>query len=200
MSRRLVLAFVALLVSSGAGCIANDDAQVSKHELRDLVVQPDDLAADFTRFDFGELTSTDARAGPRFEESRFGREGGWKARYRRSASAKTSGPLVIESTVDLFGDDDGARQDLEAYEEEFEASVQEGEARVLNEPDVGEGAAAVTLARGSGRFSVRFYTVAWRQGPITASVSVNGFEGRITLEDALELARKQDRRIGRVLR
>jgi hypothetical protein len=42
---------------------------------------------------------------------------------------------------------------------------------------------------------VRFYSVAWRDGSVTALVRVNGFDGRLTLSDALALARAQEERI-----
>jgi hypothetical protein len=37
--------------------------------------------------------------------------------------------------------------------------------------------------------------VYWRDDNVTAFVNVNGFEGRLALEEVLELARKQESRI-----
>jgi hypothetical protein len=40
-----------------------------------------------------------------------------------------------------------------------------------------------------------YFTVAWRYGNVTASVAVDGFEGKLTLSEALAVARKQQQRI-----
>jgi hypothetical protein len=39
--------------------------------------------------------------------------------------------------------------------------------------------------------------VVWREANVTAGVLVNGFEGKLTLEQTLNLARKQQLRIAR---
>ena len=60
---------------------------------------------------------------------------------------------------------------------------------------LGDEAHSFTFTTGSGQFEVRYYTVAWRERNATASVSVNGFNGKLTLSDALKLARAQERRM-----
>ena len=202
MLRRLGIVLLTLLPLVYTGCMGGDeDAQVSKDDLGSLVLQREDLPPLFTRFDSGELAVTDIRPGPRAEQSRFGRVAGWKARYRRSGSAQASGPLVVESRVDLFRNNGGAAQDLAAYREELAQTVDgfKGPARSLDPPGVGEGSAAITLTQRGGQVSVRLFTIAWRRAELTASISVNGFEGRVVLGDALALARKQDRRIAEAL-
>ena len=138
--------------------------------------------------------------GPREDPTRFGREGGWKARYKRSGSTGTRGPLVVESRLDLFEGDGGAQDDLDAYEREFKASLEGGLAgRLLRVSRLGDRALAITFRQGAGRFATRFFTIAWREANVTASVSVNGFDGKVTTRDALTLARKQQRRIARAV-
>lgn len=178
------------------------EAEVTKAELRRLVLQPEDLPRVFTQFDFGELGSADVRPGPREDPRRFGRKAGWKARYSRSGSAKTSGPLVIESKIDVFDDEDGAERDLRAYRAELEATVKRiGETgRPLPPPELGEEAVLVTAIQGRRPRAVRVYAVAWRQANATSSLVVNGFEGRLSIEDALGLAGKQERRVAAALR
>lgn len=177
-------------------CGGSDDG-ISLERLPRLVLQPADLPA-FVRFDEGSQAPRDVVPGPRSDPSRFGHEGGWKARFRRPGSAATKGPLVVESRADLFGGSGGARKDLTAYEEQFRAQSGSGAgARLLDAPSLGDGATAVTFRQGAGTTAVRFFAVGWRRGSVTASVTVEGFEGKVALREALSLARKQDRRIAR---
>lgn len=178
----------ALLVLAGCGSSADP---VPKAKLGALVLHQGDVAAAFQPFDEGAQVGIDAVAGPRHDPARFGREGGWKARYHRSGTAATSGPLVIESRADLFADAGGAKDDLDAYRRQFE---QTPAARVVPVETVGAAAVASTQLQ-AGSPGVRYYTVAWRDRNVTASVTVNGFEGKLALADALALARRQERRI-----
>jgi hypothetical protein len=197
-----ILVGFALAVAT-SGCMDDDGGRrhISKSDLRQLVLLPYDLPRAFSQFDFGELAVTDIHPGPRADQARFGRLGGWKARYRRAGTAHTSGPLVVESRVDVFGDEGGAAHDLEAYEAEFEQTADRftGPARSLGSPGLADGSTAMTLTQRGGRVPVRLFTVAWRRGEVTASISVNGFEGKIAFEHAVALARKQDRRLAQAL-
>ena len=142
----------------------------------------------------------DSPPGSRADPTRFGREGGWKARYKRSGSPRTRGALVVESRLDLFESDGGAQDDLDAYESQFEASIQGAVAgRLLRVSGLGDRALAITFRQGTPPFATRFFTIAWREANVTASVSVNGFDGKVSKQDALALARKQQRRIARAL-
>jgi hypothetical protein len=187
--RRLLPLFVFLL----AGCAGGGGgASIERGELRSIVLQPSDLPSVFQRFDEGRQGRAEQPGGLRGDPARFGRVEGWKARYRRPGSARTSGPLVIESRVDLFGDSDGATEELDTLESGVDMRL------LAQAPDLGDDAFAATVRQPSGvpgASGVRFYLVAWRQGNVTASVSVNGFEGRLELDDALALARKQQQRI-----
>jgi hypothetical protein len=179
------------------GCAGDDESTLRSAQLPELVLQPSDLPPVFERFDEGPQGAADAPAGARADPARFGRQGGWKARYSREATTDTTGPLVVESRVDLFESEDGAEDDLEAYRQEFAeaaADPSRGQAEVLPPPELGEGAAAWTL-REIGVMDVRYFTVAWRTRNVTASVRLSGLEGKLTLEDALEIARRQQDRI-----
>jgi hypothetical protein len=55
----------------------------------------------------------------------------------------------------------------------------------------------VTFRQGLPPTAVRHYAVAWRQGNVTGYVLINGFDGRLTLADVVDLARKQEKRIRR---
>jgi hypothetical protein len=194
ISRLVGNAFLLLVLAVAAsGCMGDvEEERFSKDDLRKLVLQPEDLPRVFTRFDFRELAPSDFHQGPRENPAAFGRTAGWVARYRRSGSAETRGPLVIESRVDLFEDEDGAEDDLAAYEEEFRRTAN---ATMLEPPRIGTETVAMTLSQGSGRFAVRFFTIAWRESTVTASVTLNGFDGNVALPDALKVARQQQRHI-----
>jgi hypothetical protein len=187
---RWALALLVILVTTS--CMSDSSSRMSRDELARLVLQQGDLPAVFELFDEGRQVRADLPMGARADPTRFGRVEGWKARYRRSGTPQTSGPLVVESRVDLFDSSEGADDDLEAYKLDQEEA--EG-TRLLKVPKLGDEAFVVTLTQPGASSRVRFYLVAWREDDVAASLFVNGFDGKLTLEHALELARKQQRRI-----
>ncbi len=182
-----------LAVAALAGC-GGGTKSISESALPKLVLQPADLPPIFVRFDAGTLNRRDMGA-RRTDPSRFGRRGGWKARYRRPGSAATRGPLVVQSTVDLFDSAGGARRDLRAYRDEFEDAVSQPGTKLVPAPALGSASYALAQRQPGAIRPVLFFTVTWRDRNVTASVLVEGFEGRITLRDAAALALKQQRRI-----
>lgn len=185
-----ILASICALTLTAA-CMGDDKGVIGETALPRLVLQPDDLGAQFVRFAEGRITGADFQPGPRAEPTRFGRVDGWKARYRLAGARGGIGPLVVVSMVDLFDDGGGAEEDLDAYREEFELArgVAVGVARTLDVPAVGEETFGTSLEQGS----VFYYTIAWRFENVTASVLVQGFE--LSVEDAIALGRKQQERI-----
>jgi hypothetical protein len=184
------LVLVALLSGCSGGEGDGKEGQtVPLDALSKLVLQPEDLPEVFVRFDEGRQIAADRPGGARSDPTRFGRIEGWKSRYRRSGSPATRGPLVVESRADLFETEDGAKEELEA--------IEAGEMEEIDRATIGDEARALTLQQGATGGSVRFYLIAWREDKLTASVFVNGFEGKMTLEHALGLARKQQQRIAR---
>jgi hypothetical protein len=196
---RRALALAALLVV-GAACAGGDDDEqtVPTAKMRFVVLQPADLSKAFIRFDEGPVQLADTPPGPRGDPERFGRMGGWKARYRRPGSPATKGPLVVESRVDLFDGEDGAKSDFEAYEDELGGEVDRG-GRWLDVPPLGDDAIATTSGSLRVANSVRVIRLVWRDGNVTAAIAANGFAKGLRLVDALELARKQQRRIAGAL-
>jgi hypothetical protein len=189
--RRAVL----VLVLGLAGCAygGGGGATIDLDELPRTVLQPDDLPAIFQRFDEGRQVLADDPGGSRSDRDRFGRRDGWKARYHRSGTPRTAGPLVIESRVDLFESSGGADDDLEAARQDLGEG--ELEWQPIDEPGLGDESFAATVVEPGLGEGVRHYRVYWRDDNVTAFVNVNGFEGRLTLEEVLELARKQEGRI-----
>jgi hypothetical protein len=198
---RAVWSLLAVVMLAAAGCAGSDDStdeesgSVPVARLSDAVLQPSDLPPVFTRFDTGRLVGSDLHPGPRETLDRFERRGGWKARYKRAGSSATPGPLVVQSLVDAFADVDHARDDLDAYDQEFrEAVVQSGgAAKLIDVPQVGEETVAYLRVQ-HGNPATRFYTLAWRFGNVTASVAADGFEG-LTSARVVRLARKQQAHI-----
>jgi hypothetical protein len=188
--RRLAI-LAAIVLAAGAACMGDDSAAIDKSELKGLVVQPSDLPNAFIRFDEGRQTRIDQPGGTLAEVDRYGREDGWKARYRRPGSPATKGPLVVESKVDVFGDSGGAERELAAEREEVVEGLHVEDER----PGVGDESFVATGTQGSGRFAVRSYLVGWRHENVAATVLANGFEGKFTREQAIELARKQQVRL-----
>ena len=182
---------VAVVLAAGSGCMGDDSSAIDKSELKGLVVQPSDLPNAFIRFDEGRQTRIDQPGGTLAEVDRYGRQDGWKARYRRPGSPATKGPLVVESKVDVFGDSGGAEKELAAERDDVVEGLRvEGDA-----PGLGDESFVATGTQGSGRFAVRSYLVAWRHENAAATVLANGFEGKFTREQAIELARKQQARL-----
>jgi hypothetical protein len=174
----LALAFVA------GGCGGDSEKGYEAGQLEDMVVLADDLEGQrWTRFDWGKQVRSDQPAGARSNPDRFGRLDGWKARYRRPGTRQTEGPLVVESRADVFEDKDGARQDYETYGSELER------AGLQLEPQSGLGDAGIVATIVDN--GVRFYLVQWRHDNSVASINVNGYDGKLTKEHAVELARKQ---------
>jgi hypothetical protein len=194
--RRAVLLLV-LLGLAGCSLMGGDGgASIEVAELQKLVLQPDDLPRSFERFDEGRQIAADLPVGARADPARFGRQDGWKARYRRAGTLQTTGPLVIESKADLFDSSNGAKDDFDAARADADES--EPEWQPIGEPGLGDESFAATLLEGTQTSGVRFYQVVWREDNATASLNVNGFARGLTLEDVLELARAQERRIAAV--
>jgi hypothetical protein len=182
----LVLAFLAAGCSGGGG-----GKSVSASNGESLVLSSDDVGSGFTQFDRGAQRQVDFSP-PRDDPSRFGRKGGWKARFSRSGTPKTKGPLVISSLADLFGSAKGAGDDFALYKQSLTEFTTTG-GKLLTAPGLGDESQAVTYRQGLGANTVSYYVIAWRDGAVTASVNLNGF--KLTWPEALALARKQENRI-----
>ena len=136
----------------------------------------------------------DRLPGPRFDTTRFGRVGGWKSRFRRAGTRSTRGPLVVESRLDLFESTDGAKKDFAAYLQQFPPFA---------EPEPAASATRRARSRSrpaAGVYKVRYVTVVWADRNATASVSANGFDGKLQTADVLRLARAQARAMARSTR
>src|ERR687895_455838 len=150
---RCVLPFLSVVVVSGCSLTGDDGetSTISRRELPRLVLLPRDLPRVFVQFDGGPQGRADLPPGERGDPLRFGREAGWKSRFRRSGSAATRGPLVIESRADLFESSDGAQQDLDALE-------MSGFSEEEQSPDLGDEARALMSAEGPPQ-SVRYFLI-----------------------------------------
>jgi hypothetical protein len=188
--RRIALLVPISLILAACG---GGGAAIPKEALGKLVLAPRDVPA-LRVFDAGRQVTLDNPVGPRRDPSRYGREGGWKARYRRPGTRATEGPLVVESRADLFSSSSGAKRDLRAYEDEFTqtiASAPRLRRRLAPPAGLGDEALAMRI-RQPGAAAVEFFRIAWREHNATASVLVEGFEGKVAFADAVVLARRQE--------
>ena len=184
--------FILLAAALVAGC-GGGGKRISEANLSRLVLREQDLPPVFSSFNFGKQAHLDNSGTTRADPARYGRKGGWIARYNRPGSSNTRGPLVVESRADLFADAGGAKDDLAAYRVDF-SRIPGSDLHVLSLPKLGDAAFGVTFVQ-PGAKPVRFFRIAWRDRNVSASVTVQGFGGRIALSDALALARKQERLI-----
>ena len=181
---QLVLALVAVVVAAGfAGCALGDEsvpsASVETDALEAIVLQQEDLPEPFVSFDAGPLQAADRPRGGT----------GWKARYRRSGSPSTRGPLVIESRVDRFENSDAAEDSLGRIARELRA----GEWSDVASPRIGDESHAFRQ-REEAVTPVQYVMVVWRHANVVASVTASGFADKVTQDDVVELARAQQRR------
>ena len=186
--RRLASALL-VLTALTAGCGGGDGPTIPESRLPRLVLQPEDVPKGLTRFDEGPQAISEAPAGDRADPDRFGRRGGWKARYRRVGGGGRPGIVLVESRAELFGDADGAEQDLEVHQLDLE----DAGGRVLEDLRLGDESVVTVVEQEVLGGTVRYYTVAWRRANVEASAVVVG--RGISRGDAVALARKQDRRV-----
>jgi hypothetical protein len=164
--RRLPPLFFAVLA---AGCaFGGDEGAIEAESPATLVLQPSDLPG------FAVDSST---GGIRH----------WTTRYRRLTAART-GLLAVESTVEISSTSNEAEARFSAARAELPES---GGWQPIGEPGLGaESFASTRVGEGA-----RSYEVVFRDANVTASVRVNGREGRLAFAEALALAEKQERQI-----
>src|SRR5689334_21629464 len=102
--RRLALLLSPVLL---AVCGCGGGPSIQKESLSKLVLTRQDLGAQFAPFYSGPQVPLDNQGTPRADAARFGRQGGWIVRLRRTGSPAAPGPLVVESRADLFGGSGG---------------------------------------------------------------------------------------------
>ncbi|HEX2049296.1 MAG TPA: hypothetical protein VHJ34_01535 [Actinomycetota bacterium] len=152
-----------------------------------------DLPNGFVAFDEGELEPTDVTAGVNADATGPRRIAGWKARYRRRDRTHVRGPLIVESIVELYGDDDAASDALASYRRAVTRTRGGLEREAIEAPPVGDERVAVTFVQPARVDDVLFYVVVWRTRNVTSILTVQGFERGLTSDDARALATAQDR-------
>lgn len=180
-------AFVLLLSACGSG----GGSKIASTGLQGLVLRESDLGAPFSTVVAGPTASLDVQGTPRSDLHRFDRRGGWVIRLNRPGTKSTRGPLVVASTVDVFGGSGGAKQDLELFRAQLSRIPG---SKPVSVSKLGSDATAVTSIQPGG-LPVRSFMVAWRDRNAVASVTANGFDGKITWRDVLRLARRQERKL-----
>jgi hypothetical protein len=179
-SRRRAAAAAALLLACGAvaGCGSGPDKNVQPSDAKRLVLQRGDLPAGYTAIGSGPQNPFTASS---VDPKRYGRTGGWFADYRRPPGV-TSGALIVQSAVDVFGDSKGAGRELDAERKRLEALA-------IPPPRLGDESVAAKV-EGSGKPAALVYTFAWRRGNATSLLVVTGLSGKLKRSEAVELARR----------
>jgi hypothetical protein len=185
----------AVLVATACLVVAGCESSpvIPKGKLDALVLSSADVPTGFSEFSNGAQVRLDNQGTVRSDTGRYGREGGWIARYRRSDTSVTTGALVIESRADLFKDSGGAKSDLGAYRTVL-SRTSGSDLKTIPVTGLGEEATGITFTQPGGR-TLRYFRIVWRYRNATASLTVEGFDGEVNLDDALSLARKQQHRI-----
>jgi hypothetical protein len=165
----------ALLV---AGCAGGGEQQIDAGALPRLVLQPADLEGEYRRFDEGRLVRADEPRG----------SAGWKARYRWEGPAEAAVPLVVESRVDLFEGTEAAKDALRGARGLLEGDSKEA-------AGLGDEGALTTFTREAEPVDVRFLVAVWRDRNVVVTLTLNGFDGTMSEDDLLALARKQASRL-----
>jgi hypothetical protein len=187
--RRAPLAIAVVLLVAACG----GSTKISGDNLGDLVLTRSDVGSAFSEFANGPQITVDNAATPRADPSRFGREGGWVARFRRAGTKATVGPLVVESRVDVFSSAGGAKSDFGEYHAML-LNQQGAAAKVVQAPALGDEAVETTFAQ-PGLLPVRFFRVAWRYRNATASLTVEGWDRKLGASEVARLARRQQNRL-----
>lgn len=179
-----------LIVLLLAAC-GSSGPKLKESALSALVLHKADLPSGFSQFADNPQGRADIHPGPREVASRFGRLGGWIARFRRAdvSSVHVRGPLVVESRADLFKSSSGAKQDLSAYNDEYSATAPTLAGAPIEVPQIGDDALGFRFGSGLDRYVL----LAWRKANATASVLVEG--SAVTVADAVRLARLQQKRV-----
>lgn len=160
---------------------------LSSADAKKLVLKAEDLPG-YSAFAEGPTATLDVQGTTRSSLQRFGREGGWVERLRRSSPA-----LVVVSTVDVFRDRKGAQSDLTAFGDEFARQRENGLAKRVRPPQIGDETLAAELVAPGGQ---KEFAVVWVSGNASASVTAIG-PAKLRLADVVALARKQQRKLDR---
>jgi hypothetical protein len=178
--------FAALCALLLAGC-GHGSSSLSAADAKNFVLKPGDLPSGFESFASGPTASLDVQGTTRSNLQRFGREGGWVERLRRSSPAR-----IVVSTVDVFHDARGAKSDLAAFGDDFALQRENGLAKRVVLPQIGDGAIGAELVAPGGQNG---YAVVWVFRNASASVTAIG--SKLDLADVVTLARKQQAKIER---
>ena len=163
-----------------AGCGSHSGATVQAADAKHLVLQPGDLPSGYTEIGSGAQNPFTANS---VDPRRYGRKGGWYADYRRPPGV-TTGALIVQSAVDVFGDAKGAGRELDADRAKLEANA-------IPPPRLGDESVAGKV-QGTGKPAAVVYTVAWRKGNVTSLAIVTGLSGKLTRAEVVKLARRAD--------
>jgi hypothetical protein len=185
----MLMCVVALIASSGCG--KGSTKPVSGRVLQKLVLQQTDLPG-FGQFAFGRELRSELDPAFAGDPRKFGRQDGWAARYRRAR--RGPGPLTVASVIDEFARPSDAGDLLAAVRDQERKTSAASGLKTFQPSNLGDDDVGVATARPSAK-GVRFVRVTWRRGRFVASVTALGYTQRMSVDEVVALARKQNQRL-----
>jgi hypothetical protein len=183
-----VLAAAALAAS---GCGSSGAKELPERELAKLVVQPGDVPG-MGRFANGREILAEQSPVLGRDPHKFGRQNGWIVRYRRARGS--NGPLILPSGVETFGKSSGASKFFDEVTKLNERNAAGSGMKQADGDDLGDERRVLSTKPGRPD-SVRFVVTVWRTGRIVGSISASGYSGRMSSDDVVALAKRQDQRL-----
>jgi len=181
----------ALVITACGGHTAQP---LSDGQLQGLVLQSADLPRTLERFSFEHELRSEQSPVLAGNSSRFGRQKGWVARYRRRGDPRLRGPLTVASTIEMFGRPAGASNYLDAVEMRDQEVASTTGLKEVTVPAIGSTSHALESDR-APHGSIRYVIVTWREGRFVGSVSASGYAELMAVRDVVMLARSQEKRV-----
>ena len=165
--------------------------------LKTLVLGLQDMPTGFrVKSHHFESLAAAAKSGhqPVSELRKWGYVNGYEVDFSRDVSLSTlvRGAIEVESAVSLYRSRAGVRASL-AYSARRCNKAPAHELSVGAK--IGDAAHLCSLVKKSGGYTIQTYTVVWRRGRLKAAVLIAGLKGGVAPNQAVSLAKVQDRRM-----
>jgi hypothetical protein len=178
---------VLLAALAAAGCKGKAAKPLSGAELRQLVLQQSDLPSKLQEFSDARESRSEQSPVLRGDAHRFDRQSGWIVRFRRRGNPKAKGPLTVVAVVEMFARPSGAAHFLDDTRRYDKLAGPSTGLKAVDVPKLGDETHATTSKR-APKGSIRYVSVAWREGRFVGGVFVSGFAQNVNVDDAVALA------------
>jgi hypothetical protein len=193
---------IALAVLAEPGVVSSAlTRQAADPDAKKLVLQLSDVPRSFIRSEGDYRSNAELARRSKIRLSKvesWGRIGGYTVKYDRpgtSGSSLPRGPLFIISTVSVHRASTGAHRAFVWGSSEFS---RRGSKTVRTGARLGDESQVFTSPIKEKGVVFRLFAVQWRESRFVATASVLGADGKVTVESALGLARRQQIRLRKV--